>query len=195
MTNGNVNNASASVDVKMDDAGTIILTKSTDAVNSAALDDIHFPQPTALDMPNSFGTHQETGMITSFDAIAGVDNNDPFVTPAGYATADSFHIPTGTYGEDPFGPPAGDYASAFKNDDSFVNQSMSHTGSTVQPRIDIDEYLKAQGGEMANYTTSAGHIGDTGLGFAGDDGMDMDMMASHAPTAEFGEPVIPGMDK
>jgi hypothetical protein len=132
--------------------------------------------------------------MTSFDAIAGVDNNDPFVTPAGYAAADSFHIPTGTYGEDPFGPAAGDYASAFKNDDAFVNQSINHTGSTAQPRIDIDEYLKAQGGEMA-YTTSAGHIDDTGMGFLGDDGMDMDTMASHASTAGFGESVIPGMDK
>jgi hypothetical protein len=194
MTNGNVNNASASIDVKMDDAGTNIPTNPTDAANSAALDDIHFPQPTAVDMPNSFSTHQETGMMTSFDAIPGVDNNDPFVTPAGYAAADSFHIPTGTYGADPFGPPAGDYVSAFQNDDSFVNQSMGHTGSTAQPRIDIDEYLKAQGEEMA-YTTSAGHIGDTGMGFAGDDGVDMDIMASHAPTAEFGESVIPGMDK
>jgi hypothetical protein len=195
MTNGNVNNVSASADVKMDDAGIVMPINPTDAANSAALDDIHFPQPTAVDMPNSFGIHQETGMATSFAAVAGVDNNDPFVIPAGYATADSFHIPTGTYGNDPFGPPAGDYAAIFKNNDSLLNQSMSHTGSTVQGNIDIDEYLKAQGGEMANYTTSAGHVGDIGMGFAGDDGMDMDVMAPHAPTAEFGESGIPGMDK
>jgi hypothetical protein len=188
MTNGDVKHAPPSVDVKMGDDSTTIPANSADAAASAALDEIQFPQPIAL---NGFDIHQEIGMATSFDAVAGADNIDPFVTPGGYDTANMFHTSTGTYGNEPFGPPASDYTSAFGNGGPFLDQNTGRTGSSALPSIDIHDFLKQND---PNFTTSADDVGGTSMGLGGD-AMDMDAMPSHAPVAEYDESVIHGMDK
>jgi hypothetical protein len=186
MTNGNVKHAPTSADTKMGDDSTIAPINSADAAASAALDEIQFP---AVDIPNGFDIHQENGMATSFDAVAGADNNDPFFTPGGYATAHMFHTPTGTYGNDTFGPPAGDYT--FTNGGAYLDQTMGRTGSSALPSIDIHEFLKQNDPE---FTMPGDDVGGTGMGLDGD-AMDMDAMTSHAPVAEYDESVIAGMDK
>jgi hypothetical protein len=187
ITNGNVKHALTSADVKMGDDSTTAPTSSADAAASAALDEIQFPQPIAL---NGFDIHQETGM-TSFDAVGGADNIDPFVTPGGYVTADMFHTSTGTYGNEPFGPPAGDCTPAFGNGGPFLDQNTGRTGSSALPSIDIHDFLKQND---PNFTTSADDVGGTSMGLGGD-AMDMDAMAPYAPIAEYDESVIHGMDK
>jgi len=195
MINGHVKDVHGSADVKMDDYSTIAPpTNSADAANSAALDGIQFPQLTSVNIPNSFDIHDETSMTTSYNAVAGVDNMDPFVTPTTHATTD-FHVPTGTYG-DPYGAPASDYTHGFINHDSFVNQNLDRTDANGKRVIDVDEYLMQTDGVMpADYTTSAGRVGDHGMGLGGDYEMDMDAMVPHAPVAEHAESVISGMDK
>jgi hypothetical protein len=188
MNNGNVKHAPISADVKMGDDSTTIPTNSAGAAASAALDEIQFPQPIAL---NGFDIHQETGMATSFDAVAGADNNDPFITPGGYVTADMFHNPTGTYDNEPFGPPAGDYTPVFGNSNPYLDQNTGRTGSSALPSIDIHDFLKQND---PNFTTSADDVGGTGMGLGGD-AMDMDAMTSHAAVTEYDESVIHGMDK
>ena len=130
MINGHVEEVHASADVKMDDYSTTIPINSADAANSAALDEIQFPQLTSVNIPNTFD-----------------DNGDAFVTPGGYATADLFHAPTGTYG-DPFGPPVGDYTHASINNGPFIHQNLGHTDSTGKRVIDVDEYLMQTDGVM-----------------------------------------------
>ncbi|CAD0094596.1 unnamed protein product [Aureobasidium vineae] len=194
MTNGGVKNGSASADVKMDMENTMSIDAAADAAASAALDEIKFPESTAVDIPNNIDVHQKTGMAVSHEAPVGVNMNDPFIAPADHSatTAGLFHASTGTYHSDPFGPFAGGYAPAHTGNDPFINQNVGHTGSTAQPTIDINDFLNENGGEV-NYTTSGG-LGDAGMGF-GEDEMDMDTMATHTPMPDFEEPVIPGMEK
>jgi len=180
MINGNVKDVHGSADVMMDDGGTAIPTNSVDAVRSAALDEIHFPQLTAVNIPNNFH-----------------GNSDPFVTPGDYATTDMFHAPTGTYA-DHFGASAGDYTHAFINNNPIIHQNLDRTDSTGKPIIDVDEYLMQTDGVMpADYTTSAGRVGDHGMGLGGDYEMEMDMdaMVPHASGTEHDESIISGMDK
>ncbi|CAD0108929.1 unnamed protein product [Aureobasidium uvarum] len=192
-TNGE--NDPASADVKMDE-NTMPIDAAADAAASAALDEIKFPESTestAIDMPNNINVHQETSMAFSHEAPAGVDMNDPFITPAGHgASTNLFHPSTGTYNNDPFAAYNGGYAPAYTDNDPFINQNFGHTGSTAQSATGIDDFLNEKGDEP-NYTTSAG-LGDAGMGF-GEDEMDMDTMATHAPMPDFEEPVIPGMEK
>ncbi|KAH0284820.1 hypothetical protein M436DRAFT_66653 [Aureobasidium namibiae CBS 147.97] len=177
MTNGHVKDVHGSADVMMDDGGTAIPTNSVDAARSAALDEINFPQLTAVNIPNNFD-----------------GNSDPFVTPGDYATTDMFHAPTGTY-VDHFGTSAGDYTHAFINN-PIIHQNLGRTDSSGKPVIDVDEYLMQTDGVIpANYATSAGRVADHGMGLGGDYEMDMDAMIPRAPVAEHDESVISGMDK
>jgi hypothetical protein len=194
MINGDVKNGHASTDVVMDDVSTAVPTNSADAASSAALDEIQFPQPAAPDVTNGFDVHHEIDMATSYNAIAGVDNNDPFITPAGHVTTD-FHAPTGTY-VDPFGPRPDALAQAFINNDGLYDQSVDRTGSGPQCVIDVDDFLRENDGVMpTNYSTSAGHVGDHGTGLGRDYEMDMDAMVPRAPITEHDESLISSMDK
>lgn len=178
MTNGNIKDVHASADVMMDDGSTVTTTNSVDAARSAALDEIQFPQLTAVNIPNSFD-----------------DNGDPFVTPGGYATTGMFHAPTGTY-VDPFGAPAGDYTYASTNNGPFIHQNFGRTDSTGKRVIDVDEFLMQNDGVMpANYSISAGHTAEHSMGIGGDYEMDMDTMTPRIPVTEHDESVISGMDK
>lgn len=178
MINGHVKDVHGSADVKMDDYSTTAPTNSVDAANSAALDEIQFPQLTSVNIPNNFD-----------------GNSDPFVTHGDYATTDMFHAPTGTY-VDHFGASAGDYTHPFINNNPIIHQNLDRTDSTGKRVIDVDEYLMQTDGVMpANYTTSAGHIGDHGMGLGRDYEMDMDVMVPRAPVAEHDESIISGMDK
>ncbi|KAH0143693.1 hypothetical protein KCU67_g13442, partial [Aureobasidium melanogenum] len=161
----------------------------------------------------SIEDHEETSMAESHDDPTGFVMENPFITPAGHiAPANLFHAPTGTFQNDySLDTYNGAYAPV-----PFLNQNTAHSGSDAPPAtdigayvpvpfldqntapfesdinpVDIDEYLNDQN---TNYTTSAGHGGDAGMNFGGDDEMDMDM-ATHAPMAEIEEPLIPGMEK
>ncbi|KAH0019054.1 hypothetical protein KCU78_g6934, partial [Aureobasidium melanogenum] len=209
MTNG---------DVKMNGDSTIVPTDPTDVVASPALDDNKSQSP-ARNIHDSNGVvesiedHEETSMAESHDDPTGFVMENPFITPAGHiAPANLFHAPTGTFQNDySLDTYNGAYAPV-----PFLNQNTAHSGSDAPPAtdigayvpvpfldqntapfesdinpVDIDEYLNDQD---TNYTTSAGHGGDAGMNFGGDDEMDMDM-ATHAPMAEIEEPLIPGMEK
>ncbi|KAH0274105.1 hypothetical protein KCU91_g5513, partial [Aureobasidium melanogenum] len=188
MTNG---------DVKMNGDSTIVPTDPTNVAASVALDDIKSQSP-ASNTHDSNGSgviesiedHKETSMAESHDAPTGFVMEDPFITPAGHtAPTNLYHALTRTFQDDSFNTYNGAYDPV-----EFMNQNTAHSdsGAHQATKIDIDEFLD---GQEANYTTSAGHGGEAGMGFDGGDEMDMDTMISHAPVAELEEPVIPGMDK
>lgn len=193
MTNGHV---------EMGGDSTIVPTDHIDTAVEAALNEIKSPQsPEVDDIHNSNGVivsvedHGETSMSTSHNAPTRNDLDDPFVTPAGHSMSTNlFHAPTGTCQTDPFSTYSDVYGLGSITNDALLNQNMHHTGSAAQTAtgVDIDKFLDDQ---EANYTTSAGHNGDAGMDFGGDDEMDVDTMAAHIPVAEFEQPVIPGMDK
>lgn len=200
MTNGNVEHVPASADINMGDASAVTFDAAADAAASAALDEIQFPQPTAPDMANGFDMHDDTGMMaTSYNAVTGVDINDPFVNHGGHATTDFFHTPTGTYTDAFAGLPAADYIPAFNSNNSLKSlpkQSMPRTDSDGKPIIDVDDYLRIRDGVIpTNYGTSDGNAGGHGMDFGGGDQMDMDTLAHQSPGTENLESVISGMDK
>lgn len=187
--------------VEMDGDGTIMPTDPIDAAASVAHHEIESPQLPAIDMydnnevTESMETHEETNMAASYNAPTGIDIDDLFVTPADYiAPSNLFHASTGTFQDGPFNAYNDNYALDSTTNDPFLVQNMDHTGSAAQTAttVDIDKFLDDQ---EANYTTSAGHNGDADMVFGKDVEMDMDAMATHAPMAEFEQPVIPGMDK
>jgi hypothetical protein len=192
MTNGFSEHVPASADINMGDASAVTFDAAADAAASAALDDIHFPQPTAPDMANGY---HETGMA-SYNAVTGVDINDPFINHGGHATTDFFHTPTGTYTDAFAGLPAADYIPAFDSNKSLLQVSKHRTDSDGKPIIDVHDFLRIRDGVMpTNYSTSAGNAGGHGMGFGGGDQMDMDAMPHQAPGTENIESVISGMDK
>lgn len=158
-----------------------------DAAASVAPDEIKSQSP-ADNVHDSNGAiesieeHQETNLAASHDFSTGMGLDNPFNLAAGHnAPPNLFHPSTGTFHDDPFNTHER-YASAFTANNPFVDQNAGSTN------VDMDQYLDAQ---ETNYTTAAGHVGDTSIHFVGADEMDMGTMADQDPLFE--QAVVPDM--